>query len=68
LVIDADANKCIVCNVLGICTGQTISLSACHYLGTLDNDLKPIPLDYSMKIFQNVEFRMLSAEGAPQTH
>ena len=39
-VIDADANKSIVRNVLAKRTGQTVSLSACHYLGTLDNDLK----------------------------
>jgi len=38
--IDANANKCIVRNVLAKRTGQTVSLSVCHYLGTLDNDLK----------------------------
>ena len=41
-VIDADANKSIVRNAIGRRTGQTVSLSACHYLGTLSNDLKRI--------------------------
>jgi len=33
-------NKDIVCNVVGTRTGQTVSLSACHYLDTLGDDLK----------------------------
>ena len=39
-VIDADASKGIVRNVIGRRTGQIVSLQACHYLGTLGNDLK----------------------------
>ena len=39
-VIDANANKGIVRNVIAKRTGQTVSLNACHYLGTLGNDLK----------------------------
>ena len=39
-VIDADASKGIVRNVIGKRTGQIVSLQACHYLGTLGKDLK----------------------------
>ena len=39
-IIDADASKGIVRNVIGRRTGQIVSLQACHYLGTLGNDLK----------------------------
>lgn len=39
-VIDANASKGIVRNVIGRRTGQIVSLQACHYLGTLGNDLK----------------------------
>ena len=39
-VIDANANKGIVRNLIAKRTGQTVSLNACHYLGTLGNDLK----------------------------
>jgi len=41
-LIDADANKSIVRNVIGRRTGQTVLLSACHYLGSLSDDLKII--------------------------
>jgi len=41
-VIDADANKSIVCDVIGKRTGQNVLLSACHYLGTLSDNLKRI--------------------------
>ena len=39
-VIDADASKGILWNVIGRHTGQIASLQAFHYQGTLGNDLK----------------------------
>ena len=41
-VIDADANKGIVRNVIGKRTGQIVSLQACHYLGSLGTDFKEL--------------------------
>ena len=39
-VIDANACKGFVWNIICNRTGQTVSLNACHYLGTLGKDLK----------------------------
>ena len=41
-VIDSHANKGIVKNVIETRTGISVSLSACHYLGRLDKDLKKL--------------------------
>jgi len=39
-VIDANACEGVVRNIIRNQTGQTVSLNACHYLGTLGKDLK----------------------------
>ena len=41
-VIDAYANKGVVRSVLRQRTGKTVTIQACHYLGTLSKDLKRI--------------------------
>ena len=41
-VINADANKGIVRNVVEVRTGISVTLNACHYLGQLGSDLKRI--------------------------
>jgi len=65
-VIDADANKSIICNVIGRRTGQTISLSACHYLGSQSDDLKRINSltglsspDNIIDFFQNHKYNII---------